>query len=669
MFATRTIGKVLRGKATTPQVAIAAVLGSTLGFVPGFILPGDLGGGFLQAPGLILGLLVAVLVLNANMAVFGICLATAKLLSLALLPMSFQLGRVLLDGPTAPIFEMLINAPVFAWFGLDHYATAGGVTMGLALGVMAAFLLARSLRKFRSVMAGFEEGSERFQKMSGKRSVKIATWLFVGGNKGKKSYRDILDSQRKGLPVRLTGIVAVAVLGAGLWFSQSFLTGPAFQRAVQNGLQDWNGATVDVAGASLDLAGAQILLSGLAIADPQALERDQFRSDELSMDLDMTGLLSRRLVIDKLSSVHTSTGKPRETQGQLVRSPEPIRKPAETTDRKAGVDIDHYIAEAEKWKGRLQQVSKWLDRLSSDEGPEGEASVAAEQRIEQDIEQQIREYGLAKVVAKHRIKGAPLVLVRELVFDGVTAEGLEGDLLDIRAHNVSSNPGLVREPMQLSILAKSGKFGFHFRFDSAEAGSAQTVFFFKDLPVDTLASQWKGDAPIRGGMIDVELKGRLDCSRHGGPWVNLPLHVTLRDTNLRLKGMRETNIPHLKIPLDLQGPLESPRVRVDDEALASALVEAGKRELADEVQRRAGELLDEHLPDVSNELKGVLQGATPPGAAIDETKRKAEAEAERARKKAEEEAEKAKQEAKRKAAEELKKKLPGGIGGLFGGKK
>src|SRR5690606_13617682 len=56
MLITRKLGKILRGKATATQVLLAATLGGMLGFVPGFFLPGDLGGGFAQAPGLILAL-------------------------------------------------------------------------------------------------------------------------------------------------------------------------------------------------------------------------------------------------------------------------------------------------------------------------------------------------------------------------------------------------------------------------------------------------------------------------------------------------------------------------------------------------------------------------------------------------------------------------------------
>ncbi len=56
---TRKIGKVIRGNATPAQLMLACLLGSALGFMPGFA----------QAPGLILLLAVALIILNGNLAV------------------------------------------------------------------------------------------------------------------------------------------------------------------------------------------------------------------------------------------------------------------------------------------------------------------------------------------------------------------------------------------------------------------------------------------------------------------------------------------------------------------------------------------------------------------------------------------------------------------------
>ena len=114
MFFLRKIGAVLRGKATRPQILIAVLLGTCLGFVPGSFLPQDLGGGFMQAPGLIVSLVCLALILNANLALFGLATLFAKLISLPLLPVAVSVGRLVLEGPAEGLFRWLVNAPVFA---------------------------------------------------------------------------------------------------------------------------------------------------------------------------------------------------------------------------------------------------------------------------------------------------------------------------------------------------------------------------------------------------------------------------------------------------------------------------------------------------------------------------------------------------------------------------
>ncbi|MCB9870774.1 MAG: hypothetical protein H6837_13030 [Planctomycetes bacterium] len=198
----RKVTGLLRGKVSSTQVFVAGLLRTMLGFVPGFALPGDLGGGFSQSPGLILGLLFLVLVLNCNLALFGLSLMLAKLLSLAIMPVSFAIGRALLDSPTSGLFATMINAPVLAWFGLDAYATTGGLLLGAVLGMVWGFGLTRGLRAFRGAMAKVET-REGYQRQMGKGWVRWLAWLLLGGQ-SKKSYQELLDAGR-GLPIRIQG--------------------------------------------------------------------------------------------------------------------------------------------------------------------------------------------------------------------------------------------------------------------------------------------------------------------------------------------------------------------------------------------------------------------------------------------------------------------------------
>jgi uncharacterized protein (TIGR03546 family) len=250
MFLSRKIGSVLRGKATPFQVMLATLFGGLLGFVPGFFLPGDLGGGFLQAPGLILLLLCCVLVLNANLGVFGLVTLVAKLLSLVLLPVAYTIGTWLVDGPLQGMFEGLVNGKVTAWFGFEYPATVGGLVLGLVFGVGSGLVLNRSIKALRAHMAGLEAGSERYQKYSSKKSVRFLTWLFLGKGKGKLTWQELATQKKLGMPVRITGLLAAVVLVGSLWVIQTWFSTPVLTRVVQDNLQSMNGATVERHGRS-----------------------------------------------------------------------------------------------------------------------------------------------------------------------------------------------------------------------------------------------------------------------------------------------------------------------------------------------------------------------------------------------------------------------------------
>src|SRR5688572_8299077 len=255
MLFIRKIGSVLRGKATPLQVLLATILGGTLGFVPGFFLPGNLGGGFMQAPGLILVLMCCVLILNANLALFGLVTLVAKMLSLVLLPVSFAVGTWLLDGPLQGLYRGMINGKVTAWFGLEYYATAGGVLLGLVFGVLTGVLINKTLHALRTRLATLEESSDAFQKYSNKKWVRLLAWVFLGKGKGKQSWREIAD-KRVGMPVRIVGIVLAAVFVASIWIFQQWFSTPILTSNVKHALQAINGATVDLEAATLDLGGA-----------------------------------------------------------------------------------------------------------------------------------------------------------------------------------------------------------------------------------------------------------------------------------------------------------------------------------------------------------------------------------------------------------------------------
>jgi len=671
MWILRKIGSVLRGRVTPLQLMLATTLGGILGFVPGFFLPGDLGGGFLQAPGLIVLLLCCVLVLNANLGVFGLVTLGCKALSVVMLPVSYALGTWLLDGPLQGLFRALINGKVTAWCGFEYYATAGGLVFGLVFGLGSGLLFNRTIGAIRTKMASVEESSELYQKYAQKKWVRFCTWLLLGKGKGKKDWKDLSEQGKVGMPVRIWGVATAVVLVGSLWVFQQWFSTPILTSNTRGALEWMNGATVDLAAAKLDFGEGTLRFSGLAIADSKALDTDLFAADELTATLDTGELLRKRLVIDELRSTSARSGSPRSKKGVILPTkpppPEPPPPPANTKT------IEDYLADFQVWKQRLEQAREWIDVIAGgDEQPP--AGQTPEQRKE-DRAEQARAHGIASVVATHLIEAGPRVLIRKIDIEGIgyTLNG-KPDKLDLRARNLSDIPSLVPDALSLSLkstdsmmLALSGK--------SKANPALGFECEFRQLAVDNVFKNLRtgGSPPLRGGTLDLRCKGSLSSGK-GGMTVDLPLQVALKDTTFALAGAKETKVASLLLPIGLRGPVTSPSVALDDKVLQDALLAAGQKELANFVQGQAGKLLGNLNSSLPAAAQGVIDPSKSPEQIAADAKKKAEDEAKRledeAKKKADAEKKRLEDEAAKKAAEEAKKVLPGGLKGLVpGGKK
>lgn len=598
---TRKIGKILRGKATPMQLMLACILGSMIGFVPSFA----------TGPGLTIALLLLLLVLNANIGLALLTAIVAKLLSLLLMPVSFAIGRVLLDGPTEGLFRPMINAPVLALFGFEYYATSGGMVLGLIVGIVLGLTVISGVQRFRGRMAQLESGSERYQKFAQKKSVKALTWIFFGGGHGKLTYQDLLERKR-GLPIRIPGVIVAAVLVIGVFVLLQVARGPILTGALKRGLEQANGATVDINAANIDLGEGRLTVTGLAMADPNALDRDLLNAATVEADIAASDLLRKRVRLDRVVISEALTGTLRVTPGKLVaRPPSPLPDVGDVIGKlpEEG-SIEDYIAYAEQWKRRLAQVRQWIEKIA------GGADAEDDESLNDWLARRIEESGYARVKALHLIEDAPTFTISELVAEGVRAERLEGEIFDVNGQHLSTHPHLLNETPRITVSSRSGRIGGELALGDRTGGANAIAFTYKELAVDDVAGAISvgGVKPIEGGEIDLELAG--SWSRHGVGFIDLPLSVTLRNTTLQVPGAGSQHVDQFVLPIGLRGPIDDPRIRVDDDILADALMQAGANELAGKLQEEADELIGdlgdkvgEELGDqVGEQIGGALKG-------------------------------------------------------------
>jgi len=596
---TRKIGKVLRGKTTPLQIALASILGSMIGFVPGFA----------QGPGWLVTLVLLLIVLNANLGIAVVALGLAKIASLALMPVSFGVGRVLMDGPTQPIFKMILNTPVLALMGFEHYATTGGAVVGLIVGGIFAVAVIQFVQRFRKKIASLEEGSERYRKISGSWWSRALVFIFIGGGHGKKTYDDLLQ-KKIGNPIRPVGVVLAVLVVVLLVVVQRFAAEPILTSQLTRALERANGATVDLERANLDLKKGKLTLEGLAMADPNALGTDVFRAVRLEADVSGADLLTKRLALDSVVIVDGSSGSGRRIPGHLVgRSPHPAPAPPTGDTEKT---IDDYIKQAQMWKQRLAQVRRWLERIgksSPDEDGTGTGETLGER-----LAREVREKGYARVTADHLIEGAPLFLIRTFSAQGVTISQVEGEVLDISGVNLCTQPWLVEEGGAIAVSSQSGKLAAKVGLGSSTTG---IDVHLHGLDADTIGAQLavQGQPPMSGGTVDLDLSGSWGAQGVGT--VDLPLKITLNDTTLTLPASGQSaKVDTFVLPVALRGPIDNPAITLDNDMLADALVKAGAGALAKNVQGKATKAIDDALGEqgkgVAGEagkaIKGLLGG-------------------------------------------------------------
>lgn len=594
----RSFGKILRGKATPFQISLACILGAMLGFTPTGI----------NAIGALLFLLSLLLILNANLVLSAVVLGGCKLLSLILAPVLFTTGRILLDGPTQPLFKWAINTPVLALADFRYYTVTGGLAVGLVVGIILAFLVNALIKSFRVRMAALQNNNEAYAKWSSKAWVQWLSWLLIGGRDPKKGYEAILN-KKIGMPIRPLGVVAAAGIVAVVFLVQMFFSEPIVTAALQRNLERANGATVDLDSAQVELKEGRITISGLAMADPNNLDTDTLRADRAEIAIRGRDFLTKRIGFERIELTGAAHGLQRSRPGRLIGPrPTPPRPEPTTPEEKT---IDDYLQQAEEWKSRLAQVREWIDRIGT-QNPDKEPKdpTVPRETLRERLAREVRQKGYHSVTASHLVEGAPMVALYEGLAADIRIPQLEDETVTIEVHNVSTQPWLLDAPATVTIKSSGQKFDFDINLGASARTPTDShlKLNIRNLPIDDFASQLRfiGDPPMQGGTMDVNINADISAGLSN---LDFPLQVTLRNTILNLPGVGREAVDELPVTLRIRGPLDNPRITFTETMLADALRAAGKARLAGELEKHTGRVTDEIRERVGDQVGDQVGGA------------------------------------------------------------
>jgi uncharacterized protein (TIGR03546 family) len=610
MLAIRRFFKTMLGVATPMQILLACLIGSMLGFLP---VPG---------PGLAASIVLVflLLVLNANIFLAGLVTFGTKIVSLAAAPLVFEVGRFLIDGPTQPIARLLANGPITAWLGFDAYLVTGGLAVGAVSGLLIGVIVGRLVRDIRRTLGRLEGESDLVAFLAQRRITKIAAWILFGGIP-KGGFSAMAD--RRGSPIRITGVVVVVLLAGLLAITAWLASGDLARGMLERELTRMNGATVEVGAVEIDWLQGRTRILGLAACDPSDLDRNLLEAGELAAGLDLGAVLRRRLVIDLVRVEDARSDVARDTPGRLHVDSDPA-KADETEDSSAteeeappaGTDLESYLRTAKVWRERLEQISRVIDDLADripestggDDEPDAEDSDATESGTTDSLEAWLRRevdrLGYAGVRATHLIDTAPTLLVRKIEATGVrrAGDGPFGDLFDIVISSFSTQPTLVDEPPRLELAARNESLRVDVSLGGLSRVATENRFEFtvRDLPAGLIVNQLVAadPPPFAGGSIDASTIGAFRLR----PEVRIiaPLDVVLRDATIHIGGESAT-IRELPVRIDVLGRLDDPSIMIDDRRLADALRDAGAEALASRAREEADKQIDRGLDRLETE--------------------------------------------------------------------
>ncbi len=591
MLIIRKIGKTLRGQAKPYQIVAAALLGALIGFAPPFG----------NAPLYLIGVVLLLAILNANFFIATVTAGLCKLAALALMPVSFEIGLVLVDGPLQSLMRTLINAPVTALMGFDYYVTTGGVVLALITGGALGIGYIKVISNFRKMMARVEADSEQYADWVSKRSVRVLMWVLFGG-KAKMTYAELSEQKKIGNPIRPLGVAFAALVVVLLVVVQQFASAPLITTLLRGQLEQFHGATVDLEGVDLDLASGQLTVDRLAMADPDNLAYDLIRAEQVVAKVSTTDLLRKRITIDQILVDDAVQGEKRDRPGVLIG-----RRPAPPEPTGEGKSLEEWFEQARSWKERLETYYDWYKKLK---GPP-EDQQAKDQSVKDRLRDWADRYGRADVRAAHLVEGSPTVLIKEVQVNKLRASWPDEETLDIRATNLSTQPALVDEPPRVTVKSSAQTFDMNLVLAPAALTDKQSELklTLRNQSVDeTLAGLDLGSqSTLTGGTW----RAGIDGAWSDAVGLDLPLTFVLQDTTLALPGIEPTPIEQLPIAFGVNGDIEAPRFKLDHEQFMQSLMDnAGQAVLNQYIGKASGalqaQLKDALGDDLSGELGGIV---------------------------------------------------------------
>ena len=299
---TKKLLAILKSNLSPNQIAFAVSLGVFAGLPPmglHIILPATLA-----------------LLVRCSFRAFLLSMGLFKLLSLALAPAAFAVGKWLLDSSRGldALWRWLFHLPVLAPMGYERYLLLGSLVLSVVLAIPVFFLVRWAVVRYRDSFTSWVRGWRLSEKLRGKKGTALARRFLAGGEAKYETQsppRGIFRFIRREMLVGIPILYAIAYLVAAVivpFFAGNLLTSTA----------SWVvGSEIQAEDSSFSLFTGTLTLDDFTIQDPKNPEQNLAEIPEIVFDAAMLPLLSKRVVFDRIAISDASLHVVREDDGTL----------------------------------------------------------------------------------------------------------------------------------------------------------------------------------------------------------------------------------------------------------------------------------------------------------------------------------------------------------------
>lgn len=298
----RKVLKILKSSLSPNQIAFSFALGLCAGLPP-------------MGLHVIIPITLALLV-RCSFRAFLISMGLFKLISLAVAPGSYAIGRFLLDANRGldGLWRVLFHLPVAAPMGYGRYLLFGSIVLALIMAIPVFFIIRILVIKYRSSFTDWVSGWKVSKEVRDKSGMGLLRWLFAGGeakyDKGKTPW-GMFRFVRKKILIILPVVYAICYLLAAVVVP--FFAG----RIATSAASFVIGGEVAVEQSSFSLFTGGLDLTGISVQDPKKPQENILEIPSLILDAGMLPLLKKRVVFNTVMIEEASLHVEREPDGTL----------------------------------------------------------------------------------------------------------------------------------------------------------------------------------------------------------------------------------------------------------------------------------------------------------------------------------------------------------------